>query len=76
MDIKKACRSHKSVAQSSKPPQPGIAASRVSPSADNAATSIEVLQMEIETLKDRLDKPVIKVSKVAEAYVSILELII
>lgn len=70
MDIKKACRSYKTVAPT-KRLQLGVAASKISPSVDLSATSsIEFLQKEIETLKDRLHKPVIKVSKVAEAYVN------
>lgn len=71
MDIKKACRSYKSVIQPSKHLQLGVAGGRISPSTETSATSsIEFLQKEIETLKDRLDKLVIKVSKVAEAYVN------
>lgn len=71
MDIKKACRSYKTVIQPSKHLQLGVAGGRISPSAESSAISIEFLQREIETLKDRLDKPVIKVSKVAEAYVEL-----
>lgn len=71
LDIKKACRSSKSIIQPSKHLQLGVAGGRISPSTETSAiTSIEFLQKEIETLKDRLDKPVIKVSKVAEAYVN------
>lgn len=49
----------------------GVAGGRISPPAESSANSAEFLQKEIETLKDRLDKPVIRVSKVAEAYVSV-----
>ncbi|XP_012539303.1 regulator of G-protein signaling 7 isoform X1 [Monomorium pharaonis] len=74
MDIKKACRSYKSVIQPSKHLQLGVAGGRISPSVETSATSsIEFLQKEIETLKDRLDKPVIKVSKVAEALIGYFE---
>ncbi|XP_011164872.1 regulator of G-protein signaling 7 isoform X1 [Solenopsis invicta] len=74
LDIKKACRSYKSVTQPSKHLQLGVAGGRISPSAESSATtSIEFLQKEIETLKDRLDKPVIKVSKVAEALIGYFE---
>lgn len=70
MDIKKACRTHKTGAQAPcKHLQPGTAGRASPPSAENATASIEFLQREIEALKDRLDKPAIKVSKVAEAYV-------
>jgi len=70
LDIKKACRSYKSVIQPSKHLQLGVAGGKISPSAEsNATSSIEFLQKQIETLKDRLDRTVIKVSKVAEAYV-------
>lgn len=70
LDIKKACRSYKSVVQPSKHLQLGIAGGKISPSTEsNATSSIEFLQRQIETLKDRLDRTVIKVSKVAEAYV-------
>lgn len=75
MDIKKACRSYKSVIQPSKHLHLGVAGGRISPSAESCVTSsIEFLQKEIETLKGRLDKPVIKVSKVAEAYVKLFVL--
>lgn len=71
LDIKKACRSYKSVIQPSKHLHLGVAGGRISPSMEsNATSSIEFLQKEIESLKERLDKPVIKVSKVAEAYVN------
>lgn len=72
LDIKKACRSHKSVVQPSKHLHLGLAGGRISPSVETQANSlsVEFLQKEIETLKDRLDRPVIKVSKVAEAYVN------
>lgn len=74
LDIKKACRSHKSVVQPSKHVHLGLAGGRISPSvetqANSSSSSVEFLQKEIETLKDRLDRPVIKVSKVAEAYVA------
>ncbi|KAG5314782.1 PREDICTED: regulator of G-protein signaling 6-like isoform X1 [Acromyrmex echinatior] len=74
LDIKKACRSYKTVIQPSKHLQLGVAGGRISPSAELSATSsIEFLQKEIETLKDRLDKPVIKVSKVAEALIGYFE---
>lgn len=67
-DIKKACRSHKSVVHPSKHLQLGIAGGRISPSVESRAVpSIDLLQKEIDMLKDRLDKPVIKISKVAEA---------
>ncbi|XP_070157040.1 regulator of G-protein signaling 7 isoform X2 [Polyergus mexicanus] len=49
LDIKKACRSYKSVVQP------------------------KFLQKQIETLKDRLDRTVIKVSKVAEALIGYFE---
>ncbi|KAL6431405.1 hypothetical protein ACFW04_007202 [Cataglyphis niger] len=74
LDIKKACRSYKSVVQPSKHLQLGIAGGKISPSTEsNAKSSIEFLQRQIETLKDRLDRTVIKVSKVAEALIGYFE---
>ncbi|XP_050454068.1 regulator of G-protein signaling 7 isoform X1 [Cataglyphis hispanica] len=74
LDIKKACRSYKSVVQPSKHLQLGIAGGKISPSTEsNATSSIEFLQRQIETLKDRLDRTVIKVSKVAEALIGYFE---
>lgn len=74
LDIKKACRSYKSVIQPSKHLQLGVAGGKISPSPEsNATSSIEFLQKQIETLKDRLDRTVIKVSKVAEALIGYFE---
>lgn len=72
LDIKKACRSNnKPIKKSSKHLQIGIACGRISPThagdVDLISPSTEALQKKIDTLKQRLDRRNIKVSKVAEA---------
>ncbi|KAG7208741.1 hypothetical protein KM043_014937 [Ampulex compressa] len=74
LDIKKACRSHKPIIKPSKHLQLGVAGGRISPHSESyIMSSLEVLQKEVEMLKDRLDRPNIKVSKVAEALIGFFE---
>ncbi|XP_076306259.1 regulator of G-protein signaling 7-like isoform X2 [Tachypleus tridentatus] len=68
LDIKKACRMNK--------PMRGAKTSggKVSPMTEaDIAQSTEALQKEITTLKSRLDRRNVKISKVAESYVSYFE---
>lgn len=69
LDIKKACRTNKPMVKASRHLQLGVAGGRISPTHADAdiTPSSESIQREIDTLKQRLDRRNIKVSKVAEA---------
>lgn len=69
MDIKKACRNHKPITKASKHLHLGVAGGRISPPHSNSDVkqTKEILQKEIEVLKQKVGRRNIKVSKVAEA---------
>ncbi|XP_067138264.1 regulator of G-protein signaling 7-like isoform X1 [Centruroides vittatus] len=74
IDIKKACRMNKPI-KSSKHMQCSVSGGRISPSISEADLSnpAELLKLELETLKNRLDRRNVKISKVADSYVSYFE---
>ncbi|XP_043462739.1 regulator of G-protein signaling 7 isoform X2 [Leptopilina heterotoma] len=75
LDIKKACRSHKPIVKASKHLQLGVAGGRISPPRTNSMLkqSAESLQRDVDILKQRLDRRIIKISKVAEALIGYFE---
>lgn len=74
IDIKKACRMNKPI-KSAKHMQCAVPGGRISPSVSEAdlGNPVESTKKEIETLKSRLDRRNVKVSKVAEQFVGYFE---
>ncbi|XP_022243616.1 regulator of G-protein signaling 7-like isoform X1 [Limulus polyphemus] len=74
IDIKKACRMNKPF-KSAKHMQCSVSGGRISPSVSESelANPSEALKTEIITLKSRLDRRNVKISKVSESYINYYE---
>ncbi|KFM63702.1 Regulator of G-protein signaling 7, partial [Stegodyphus mimosarum] len=74
MDIKKACRMNKPF-KSAKHFQSAVGGGRISPSVSEAELNSpqDSIKVEIKSLKHRLDRRNVKISKVADVYISFFE---